>query len=186
MANSNFNDGTKASIKLWEIILISMVSFILPAIFLMASVARNDFHVQNVAVIMLTNVALILVIFMLMLADITIKRSYLPLFFGCHQNACRSFRLFNKTLSLCARCTGIALGIVLALFITSTNVSWWWFLLMMIPLIIDGSLQQLTAYQSNNIKRFISGMLFAPGFITVYAGFHYVLITLALRVLGHH
>lgn len=176
-------DTNVSSVKSWEILFIMVIAFIIPAVFLTFALARTDFLLEDVRVIMITNAALINVLLILLGVDILFRREYLPLFFGCHQNPCRSFHLFNKPLPICARCTGIALGIVLALLLTMQAIAWWWFLVMTLPLIIDGTVQRMTDYQSNNAKRFISGLLFAPGLITVYAGFHYILISVALWVL---
>ena len=38
----------------------------------------------------------------------------------------------------------------------------------MIPLIIDGFTQALTSYESNNIRRFITGVLFGYGIFMLF------------------
>ena len=40
--------------------------------------------------------------------------------------------------------------------------------IIMIPLIIDGFTQALTSYESNNIKRFITGVLFGYGIFMLF------------------
>lgn len=41
-------------------------------------------------------------------------------------------------------------------------------ILLMVPLIIDGFLQLLTQYKSNNIKRLVTGILFGYGFFNIF------------------
>lgn len=47
----------------------------------------------------------------------------------------------------------------------------------MIPLIIDGLIQFKTEYESNNQKRFVTGLLFGYGFINL-------LISLILQIIN--
>lgn len=49
---------------------------------------------------------------------------------------------------------------------------------LLIPMIIDGFMQSLTAYESNNLKRFITGVFFGYGLcmlfiISLIAAFNY-------------
>lgn len=41
----------------------------------------------------------------------------------------------------------------------------------MIPLIVDGTVQYFTSYESNNIKRFISGILYGFSFTSIVLHF---------------
>ncbi len=60
------------------------------------------------------------------------------------------------------------MGILAALLLYPLyHVSWQWALALMIPMLIDGFAQQLTVYESNNIKRLITGILFGVGFVTL-------------------
>ena len=43
--------------------------------------------------------------------------------------------------------------------------SFWLTILLMIPMIIDGVLQLKTSYESNNLRRFFTGILFCYGII---------------------
>ena len=66
---------------------------------------------------------------------------------------------------MCARCTGIylalPLGIILAL-IFPVNPA---FLIpLFLPLILDGTIQLFTAYESNNKRRLATGMLFGVAY----------------------
>ena len=41
---------------------------------------------------------------------------YLPIIFGCHCRADRSFYCKNKKFPICARCTGELIGIIVSIF----------------------------------------------------------------------
>ena len=92
---------------------------------------------------------------------------WLPILFGCHCRSDRSFFWKGKQFPLCDRCTGELIGILAAavtyLFF---HCSWIVSLFFMLPLIIDGFVQQLTNYESNNFRRFLTGCLFGVGFAT--------------------
>ena len=79
------------------------------------------------------------------------------------------FKLFGHTSFLCARCTGILIGFVLALpfcYLPLLNITVPWLISvgLMVPLIVDGFTQSFGLRESNNILRLISGILFVPGF----------------------
>ena len=104
---------------------------------------------------------------------------WLPIICGCHCRDERSFHFHGKKFPICARCTGELVGIVFSLF------SCFFFRLniiicavLLIPMIVDGFMQSLTAYESNNLKRFITGILFGYGLcmlfiISLIAAFNY-------------
>lgn len=97
----------------------------------------------------------------------------------CHQMPERSFFLGSYQFPLCARCTGIMIGRLLAvllfpflhlpLFSASPaiplTVSLIVLPLLLIPLAVDGLVQKYTSYESNNLKRVITGILW--GFASV-------------------
>ncbi|WP_066314404.1 DUF2085 domain-containing protein [Bacillus sp. FJAT-29814] len=101
-------------------------------------------------------------------------------FFGraiCHQLEDRSLHIDGKPLSVCARCTGIYIGIFSALVylhlfkrkanitIPSVNMSFF-LLLFMVPLIIDGTGSYINLFESNNLRRLLTGISF--GFALPY------------------
>lgn len=108
-------------------------------------------------------------------------------FFGraiCHQIEDRSLQSSGETLSVCARDTGIYIGIFstlayLHLFkrkakITIPSIKMSFFLLLlMVPLIIDGLGSYIHLFESNNARRLVSGTSF--GFVLPY--FLYPLLT---------
>ena len=83
---------------------------------------------------------------------------------GCHQRADRSFSVGYYQFPVCARCTGILISTVIA-YITFINrrVSVSKCVCMMMPLAIDGMLQYLEICESNNKRRFITGLLWGFG-----------------------
>jgi uncharacterized membrane protein len=93
----------------------------------------------------------------------------------CHQLPERSFRLNGRRMPVCARCTGIIIGNLIgeaACLIASGLNPYSRFhiqrsinycLIMssfMIPLLLDGSIQFFTGYESNNPLRLVTGILY--------------------------
>ena len=84
----------------------------------------------------------------------------------CHQMPERSFFIKSYQMPLCARCTGIAIGQFLAL-ITAPFVHFSiWIATLMFPLAIDGTVQYYSKYQSNNLRRVFTGILYGFSFIS--------------------
>ncbi|WP_413307338.1 DUF2085 domain-containing protein [Bacillus sp. 1P10SD] len=101
-------------------------------------------------------------------------------FFGraiCHQLEDRSLQISGETLSVCARDTGIYIGIFSSLTylhltkrkkkitIPTIKVSFF-LLLLMVPMMIDGLGSYLHLFESDNIKRMVTGTSF--GFVLPY------------------
>ena len=94
---------------------------------------------------------------------------WLPIIFGCHCREDRSFYYKGKKFPICARCTGELVGMIFAMFSClffrlSILVS----VLLLIPMIIDGVIQAISSYESNNTKRFITGLLFGYGILMLF------------------
>lgn len=101
-------------------------------------------------------------------------------FFGkaiCHQLSDRSLHVSGHTLSVCARDTGIYLGIFstlayLVLFKQNTIVTIpsiknsFFLLLLMVPMMVDGLGSYAHLFESNNVRRLITGIAF--GFVLPY------------------
>lgn len=88
---------------------------------------------------------------------------------GCHQLPERSFFFRGYQFPLCARCTGIAIGELLALPL--------WLLFhppllltaaLIIPMACDGILQYVFSVMSNNIRRVITGLLAGYGYMSLF------------------
>ena len=110
---------------------------------------------------------------------------FLRLFFGCHARPDRSFYFRGKQFPICARCTGELVGRILCI---PTLIFWGCpsfgiVLLLMVPLIIDGSVQKLTSYESGNIRRLITGILFGMALIFTFVYFHRTCVWIAGEIL---
>ncbi len=82
----------------------------------------------------------------------------------------RSFFLGSYQFPLCARCTGIQIGRVLAVLLfpfvlIPMKIALTVLPLLLLPLAIDGLVQKYTKYESNNCKRVITGILW--GFASI-------------------
>ena len=78
---------------------------------------------------------------------------------GCHQRD-RSFSIGHYQFPVCARCTGIFISTIITYIIyfkrrVKVDKCIW----MIIPMIIDGTLQYFGMCESNNKRRFITGLL---------------------------
>lgn len=114
-----------------------------------------------------------------------VSNKFLPLFFSCHQKPERSFFYKGKQFPICARCTGILTGyfIGIALSILLNDFKWFFVPLLATPLIIDGTLQQYTKYESNNFKRFVTGIMFGIASIRIIIYIHLGTVRLAVLFL---
>lgn len=96
-------------------------------------------------------------------------RRWLPVFFGCHCRSDRSFFWKGKQLPICARCTGELAGILGAViafpFVQLVPAIC---IVMLFPMLLDGLLQSLTAYESKNWRRLFTGILFGFGLTTLF------------------
>ena len=92
----------------------------------------------------------------------------------CHQIPERSFHIKGKQFPLCARCTGILFGYILGIIIACVTScsNYLWFLLLIIPMVIDGGRQILLKKESNNCRRFITGILGGIGIIYLFISIH--------------
>lgn len=101
-------------------------------------------------------------------------RKFLAIAFMCHQIPERSFHIKGKQFPLCARCTGILFGYILGIIIACVTScsNYLWFLLLIIPMVIDGGRQILLKKESNNCRRFITGILGGIGIIYLFISIH--------------
>lgn len=105
------------------------------------------------------------------LCDILLRwcNRWLPIFFGCHCKAERSFYYHGKKFPICARCTGQLVGMVIAIVCYGiirpySAMSW---IVFLIPLILDGTIQKVTTYESTNLRRLWTGILFGYGLLSL-------------------
>lgn len=107
---------------------------------------------------------------------------WLPIIFGCHCKDERSFHYKGKKFPICARCTGELVGIFASLFSCFFfQLPVWLCIILMIPLIADGTIQMFTNYESNNLRRFVTGVLFGYGLFMLFAISMIVVTDLAIK-----
>ena len=102
-------------------------------------------------------------------------------YWGCHQMATRSFFFKGFQFPLCARCTGILVGEIVACLLLLCNIHIDVFIavLLICPTVLDGMIQLLGKYESTNFKRLFSGLIAGIGLIFILAHvIHYLLICL--------
>lgn len=99
---------------------------------------------------------------------------FLAIAFMCHRRPDRSFFINGKQMPLCARCTGILVGYFVGIFVACVMRcrGYGYFTLLLLPMIVDGTVQQFTAYESNNILRLITGILGGVGIIHLFIAYH--------------
>ncbi|MGL4948933.1 MAG: DUF2085 domain-containing protein [Anaeroplasmataceae bacterium] len=99
---------------------------------------------------------------------------FLKIFYGCHSMPSRSFKYKDKYFPICSRCTGLFIGNILALIgVWFSTFTYPILILFCLPMIIDGSAQKLKFYESDNITRFITGLL---------AGFFGMILIIKLNI----
>lgn len=90
--------------------------------------------------------------------------------FNCHTIKERSFFINGNQMPFCVRDVaiffGLAIGLGLVLFIR-IPLKWWWIIGGLIPIGLDGGLQLITSYESNNLFRLLTGGL--AGLVTAFA-----------------
>ena len=162
-----------SQISFVERIIILIIFMIIPLHFIIIKYLKaglmwekvNHFHIVSVcySVIFLT-----IIIFQNIL-----HRPYLALVFGCHQIRERTFQQAFKYLQICSRCSGMLIGVFIMMLLSKLNINQHWFLLGMIPITVDGLSQRYLNYNSTNIRRFFTGLLFGPCFI-IFTTYYYL------------
>ncbi|MBW3670902.1 MAG: DUF2085 domain-containing protein [Acidobacteria bacterium] len=96
----------------------------------------------------------------------------------CHGQLDRAFEIMGVAMPLCARCTGIYVGIALAaavLFIhfpeSRTRVISALGIVLAAPMLIDGALQILGVWSTGNIARAATGLGFGTGLVLMAADY---------------
>lgn len=89
---------------------------------------------------------------------------------GCHQMSSRSFFVKGYQLPVCARCSGVICGEILAIIfiLLSITMKWWVMILFLLPMGIDWGLQYLNIFPSTNTRRLITGTLGGIGLTYIY------------------
>ncbi|MEI6578815.1 MAG: DUF2085 domain-containing protein [Eubacteriales bacterium] len=109
---------------------------------------------------------------------------YLQIFCGCHCRADRSFFYKGKQFPVCARCTGVLFGYPLGILWLIIFVHWniGICLLACVPMIIDGIGQQRGKWESNNLRRLLTGLLLGMATINIFANYHFFIVGLAKKL----
>ena len=88
---------------------------------------------------------------------------------GCHQKHSRSFFIRGYQFPVCARCTGIYIGNIIAiicLIFSHLYISIYVLFMMIISMVLDGMVQIIKpSYESNNVRRLFTGLLFGIAMI---------------------
>ncbi len=94
---------------------------------------------------------------------------WLPRIFGCHCRDDRSFHYKGKRFPICARCTGELAGMCLgALSFAFIKPRLILLIMLMLPMTADGFIQLTTPYESNNMRRLWTGILFGYSLVTLF------------------
>ena len=147
--------------------LIGFLVFVSQLVFVILTNQKNEYDIYNVSIYGAISLSFIL-IFMIMMYFIWNKQ-YLTLFFGCHQMKDRSFHIRGIPFILCARCTGILIGILTSFIVFWARFPGWLIGILIIPLLVDGIIQRVSKWESKNLIRLFTGILFAPGFVVLYS-----------------
>jgi len=118
-------------------------------------------------------VSVLIILTFMLLMYIKYDKQYLALFFGCHQIKERSFLKQGIPFILCARCTGILIGIGLSIGVFLLEINAVLLVILIMPLFLDGLIQRFSKYESRNLMRLFTGILFAPGFLILYGYMNY-------------
>ena len=63
------------------------------------------------------------------------------------------------------------------------DLNWFYIIILSLPLILDGFIQLLTTYESNNLKRVITGFLFGIAFVYIFLKYHYFALKISLNII---
>jgi len=87
----------------------------------------------------------------------------------CHRRPDRSFFYKNRQFPLCARCTGIAVGFssLLYFIIAQSFFDLWISIALILPTYLDGCIQLIWKVESNNTRRFITGLAAGIGLMSL-------------------
>ncbi len=90
-------------------------------------------------------------------------------FLGCHQMYSRSFFIRGYQFPVCARCTGVFVGEIIAIpLVFFLKIKILWCLLLLIPMAADWTVQRFLGMESTNIRRFFTGIFAGFGLTFVH------------------
>lgn len=85
---------------------------------------------------------------------------------GCHQMEERSFSIRGYQFPLCARCSGILTGQIIAALLAAFISPQMWMILFVLPLALDGVTQHFGLRTSTNGLRLTTGILAGYGYLS--------------------
>lgn len=91
----------------------------------------------------------------------------------CHRRKSRCIEILGHRSFLCARCTGLSIGLVVSFFLhllglaPNEYIPQFFGLLLISPMIFDGFSQLFGMRESTNLIRLLSGLLFSLGIFAV-------------------
>lgn len=154
---------------------ILLISFLVIPFFVSGNLIINGEY-EWISFVQITNIWVSAYLIVVAIFTFLFKKSYLALFFGCHQKIERTLNIFGHPLNICARCTGIYIGILAAnllfMFIHPSLILF----ILGVPLLVDGILQKRTDYFSTNFRRLMTGVFFGPSVILIFTGIHHMII----------
>lgn len=103
---------------------------------------------------------------------------------GCHQMEERSFSFKGYQFPVCARCTGVILGEIIAviLMLFKVKINTYLCIAMLLIMGLDWFIQFLKIKESNNIRRLITGTIAGVGLTYIYYYIFKFLINLLLKL----
>lgn len=166
---------SRNAIPKWHVWIIYVLMMSVPVVVL--TLIKQEQSIWDINYLFYGGIVLSALLLLITLANTLFKRPYLALFFGCHQMTTRTIRLGGKYVPLCARCTGIYLGVLLFPIAMYWNViPLYVYLILGVPMLVDGYLQKRHQLTSTNPRRFITGTLFGGMLITLFTLYHVLII----------
>ena len=158
-----------------DIIFLYLLILFIPILFMVFI----PYFFNNATKLLSIYLALITVLILITSLNFIFNKPYIAVFFSCHQDKNKSIQCIYNSLNICARCTGIFLGIFISIIFILLKTPWYIYFILGIPLIIDGTTQYISSWKSNNFLRVFTGILFGPTILFVFYLFHYSLYQIA-------
>ncbi len=87
---------------------------------------------------------------------------------GCHQMADRSFFIGKRQFPICARCTGVLIGYIVAvIMLFIVRISIWVCIVLCLIMFLDWFIQFVGIKKSNNWRRLVTGIIGGFGFLSL-------------------
>jgi len=163
-----------------------LILFILILIAPLHAIVINTLNKSDITTVnfyFITSIVIASLFSVMIFIQIIFKRPYITIVLGCHQKCERSFKWVHHYLGICARCTGILIGVIITPLITIIPINKLFYVILITPLIVDGLFQHYTNYESNNVKRIITGIMFGPSMVLMIAYYNFFLAKFMLYLI---